>query len=63
MIIGKKKQDGVTSSIDNSCKIGLNDNDMHILNSLDQSRMEDGSPNERARLCWVRDPLKMLDFD
>ena len=41
---------------------------MNILNNLDQSAVksrEDGSiqVNEGARLCWVRDPLKMLDFE
>jgi len=35
---------------------GLDDTDMEVLNRLN---VED----ERSRLCWVRDPLKMLDFD
>ena len=51
----------------------LSDEDMEAIGSLDQSRVDapssDGTgisgsrPNEKARLCWVRDPLKMLDFD
>ena len=51
----------------------LSREDMEAIDSLDQSRIDvpssDGSgvsgsrPNEKARLCWVRDPLKMLDFD
>mmetsp|Transcript_37969 Transcript_37969/g.90869 ORF Transcript_37969/g.90869 Transcript_37969/m.90869 type:complete len:421 (-) Transcript_37969:244-1506(-) len=51
----------------------LSREDMEAIDSLDQSRVDvpssDGSgvsgsrPNEKARLCWVRDPLKMLDFD
>ena len=47
---------------------GISEEDMNILNNLDQSAVksrEDGSiqVNEGARLCWVRDPLKMLDFE
>ena len=51
----------------------LSDEDMEAIGSLDQSRVDapssDGTgvpgsrPNEKARLCWVRDPLKMLEFD
>lgn len=37
---------------------GLDEEDMEKLNKLDQSDSEN-----RARLCWVRDPLKHLDFD
>ena len=46
---------------------------MKILNGLDQSHIQSGDSdedgtqrmraNEKARLCWVRDPLKMLDFE
>ena len=47
---------------------GLLEEDMKVLNNLDQSKVqsaEDGTiqVNEGARLCWVRDPLKMLDFE
>mmetsp|Transcript_2208 Transcript_2208/g.4066 ORF Transcript_2208/g.4066 Transcript_2208/m.4066 type:complete len:248 (+) Transcript_2208:1-744(+) len=51
---------------------GLSQEDMEILKNLDQSKVvvdddndESGSVhwNEHSRLCWVRDPLKMLDFD
>jgi len=55
----------VDDSIDD---VGLDEKDMELLNGLDQSMItseDDGSsiPNKRARLCWVRDPLKMLLFD
>ena len=35
----------------------LSSDDFQVLSTLDQS----SSPN--SRLCWIRDPLKMLDFD
>jgi hypothetical protein len=38
---------------------GLDDEDMQLLAMLDQSR----NFLEKTRLCWVNDPLKMLDFD
>lgn len=37
---------------------GLDEEDMDKLNGLDQSDSEN-----RGRLCWVRDPLKHLDFE
>ena len=43
--------------------LGLDKTDIEILSDLDQSFTEDGSINEKSRLCWLRDPLKMLDFD
>ena len=51
-----------------TAEIGLDKEDMELLNSLDQSQLtieEEGTvkANEKARLCWVRDPLKMLDFE
>ena len=53
---------------------GLSENDMELLNTLDQSYIKSSGDsddcdhnimkvNEKARLCWVRDPLKMLDFE
>jgi hypothetical protein len=51
---------------------GLTQEDMQIINNLDQSKIVDANDdgngdvrrwNESTRLCWVRDPLKMLDFD
>lgn len=50
---------------------GLTQEDMQIINNLDQSKIVDANDdgngdvrwNENTRLCWVRDPLKMLDFD
>lgn len=48
----------------------LSDDDMKQLDSLDQSFLESSDEktdkkivNEKARLCWLRDPLKMLDFE
>jgi diketogulonate reductase-like aldo/keto reductase len=53
--------------------LSLSKEDMEILNGLDQSHIQSGDSdedgaqrmraNEKARLCWVRDPLKMLDFE
>jgi diketogulonate reductase-like aldo/keto reductase len=53
--------------------LNLSPEDMEALDALDQSFIKsediDGSgvkrmiANKKARLCWVRDPLKMLDFD
>lgn len=53
--------------------LNLSPEDMEALNALDQSFIKsediDGSgvkqmiANKKARLYWVRDPLKMLDFD
>ena len=58
---------------ENCALINLSQEDMEALDTLDQSFIKsediDGSgekrmiANKRARLCWVRDPLKMLDFD
>lgn len=39
-------------------KNGLDDSDWALLASLDQSKTD----LEKARLCWVRDPLRHLDF-
>mmetsp|Transcript_11579 Transcript_11579/g.17523 ORF Transcript_11579/g.17523 Transcript_11579/m.17523 type:complete len:314 (+) Transcript_11579:324-1265(+) len=53
----------------------LDDEDMTLLASINKSSAENGSSsvdndteedeviNDQRRLCWVRDPLKMLDFD
>jgi len=56
----------------------LSEEDMAKLQRLDQSYLEESSNgsddddkrsakrmklNEKARLCWLRDPLKMLDFE
>ena len=50
-------QENLESAIDPLWESGgLDDDDRDILNSLN---VED----ERSRLCWVRDPLKMLRFD
>ena len=38
---------------------GLDDDDMQLLATLDQY----STAEDKARLCWVRDPLKHLDFD
>jgi len=45
------------SAISEGWKGGLDDNDNTLLARLDQTGMSD------VRLCWVRDPLKNLDFD
>ena len=46
------------AGLDSSWNEGaLDDSDFKVLSSLDQSKSLD------IRLCWVRDPLKMLDFD
>ncbi|CAJ1933420.1 unnamed protein product [Cylindrotheca closterium] len=37
--------------------------DMELLKSLDLSQSKDETIRDRVRLCWVRDPLKMLDFE
>lgn len=37
--------------------------DMELLKSLDLSQSKDETIRDRIRLCWVRDPLKMLDFE
>ncbi len=42
-------------------KIGLDDKDMDTMSGLDQSQVAE--LYEKTRLCWVRDPLKMLNFD
>ncbi len=42
-------------------KIGLDEKDMDTLSGLDQSQNDELF--EKTRLCWVRDPLKMLNFD
>lgn len=51
----------------------LDDEDMALIASIDQSKDIDerestdltqtNQINELTRLCWVRDPLKMLDFE
>jgi len=41
----------------------LDDDDLKSLACLDQSQVVEGDDVEKTRLCWVRDPLKMLDFD
>ena len=55
---------------DNGWEAGLSEEDMKVFSELDQSTLEPGQndngckkPNEKARLCWIRDPLKMLDFE
>lgn len=42
---------------------GLDTVDMELLASLDLSKSTEEDVKERLRLCWVRDPLKMLEFD
>jgi diketogulonate reductase-like aldo/keto reductase len=42
---------------------GLDASDLELLASLDLSKSTDDDVKERLRLCWVRDPLKMLEFD
>ncbi len=41
----------------------LDDNDMIVMASISSGLDEDDGMKEKTRLCWVRDPLKMLDFD
>jgi diketogulonate reductase-like aldo/keto reductase len=53
----KHMEQNLESAIDTSWKNGGFDaHDVQVLNNLN---VED----EISRLCWVRDPLKMLDFD
>jgi diketogulonate reductase-like aldo/keto reductase len=40
----------------------LDEDDMSLLAIL-SIKNNDDEMNEDTRLCWVRDPLKMLDFD
>lgn len=40
----------------------LDDGDMALLASISSS-IQDKEKIEKTRLCWVRDPLKMLDFE
>jgi len=40
-------------------KAGLDENDMTLLAELDQSQLN----IDAVRLCWIRDPLKHLDFE
>lgn len=41
------------------CDWQLDEDDLNIISKLDRSH----DMKELTRLCWVRDPLKMLDFD
>ena len=39
------------------------DETVDIMTSSDMTKDENEKKNEKTRLCWVRDPLKMLDFE
>lgn len=46
-----------------SPKRRLDDADMKLLKKLDLSQSKDEEIRDRVRLCWVRDPLKLLEFE
>lgn len=70
-LVGEDDNDNVSSQQQQEQQQqGLRPDDMQTISNLDQSKIVNANVgsgsvgwNEKARLCWVRDPLKMLDFD